>query len=209
MPRPLPNLKRRAPVRDPRKRVVLFCEGRNTEPEYFRALEKLGCLAYLDIRGGCGSPDAIATQAIGEKRKKTPGKAWYEADDEIWAVFDRDEHEHYEQAIAQCSASGVNIARSNPCFEVWIILHFQDYHRPDNRHDVQRILEELCPEYDRNRGKTADFSSIVLRVRDAEERAERQLKCRSDEGDEYNAPSTTVFHLTRSILGPPNMTSAT
>ena len=123
----------------------------------------------------------------------------YEEQDEVWAVFDRDEHDKYEEAIIYCESNSVSVARSNPCFELWLILHEEDYDRPDGRKYVQKRLESMIPEYDVNKGKTPDCQEMVSRVEEAERRAEALLRRRDEEGDPFGCPSTTVGQLTKGI----------
>ena len=117
----------------------------------------------------------------------------------LTAVFDRDEHPNFDEAVALCVASPVGVARSNPCFEVWLILHKMDFDRPDGRHAVQTHLQSLCPEYDAAKGKRPDCVSLMDQLDAAERRAERQLAAREAEGKPYGPPSTTVFNLIRAI----------
>jgi hypothetical protein len=114
-------------------------------------------------------------------------------------VFDRDEHPRYEDAVRLCSAAGVGVARSNPCFEVWLILHETNYDKPSGRHDVQAHLAVLRPEYDPSGRKLPACGNLIKRVEEAEQRAELQLQRRDKEGMPFGPPSTTVFRLTREI----------
>ena len=98
-----------------------------------------------------------------------------------------------------CERSGVGVARSNPCFEVWLILYEWDYNRPNRRQSVQADLKALRPEYDPKRAKTPDCDELVRRVKNAEERAAAQLRERELNGNPYGNPSTTVGYLTRAV----------
>lgn len=153
--RSLPPLKRRSPIREPRQRFTLFCEGERTEPAYFRALKVAVRHALIDIcvNPAAGVPYTIAEEAAkllrGNRRSKRNS---YETRDEVWAVFDRDKHPRYEEAVEHCRAHGVKVARSNPCFEVWLILHEQDYNKPDGHKSVQAYLQSLRPEYRSRQG---------------------------------------------------------
>ena len=98
-----------------------------------------------------------------------------------------------------CESNGIRVARSDPCFELWIILHERDYDRACTRRDVQRELASRRPEYDRDGAKTPDCADLVQRVEEAERRAEAQLQRRVAEGDPHGNPSTTVGRLTRAI----------
>jgi hypothetical protein len=123
----------------------------------------------------------------------------FEENDTVWAVFDQDIHPNFDKAVQLCSANNVNVARSNPCFEIWLILHIEDFQKSDGRLAVQKHLRRLRPEYDPNKGKTADCLKLIEQIEQAEQRAERQLKLRAEERNPFGAPSTTVFQLTLAI----------
>lgn len=191
---------RRRSVRDRRRRFVLFCEGRNTEPGYFRAIRRFcaGGAVAIRIVLGLGVPMAVAERAADERRQLRARGA-DRGGDRVWAVFDRDSHPEYEEAAALCERYGVEVARSDPCFELWLILHIEEYDKACGNSDVQRRLETLRPEYNRKGAKTADFTGLIRRVENAEERAAAQLRLREREGNPFGNPSTTVGNLTRAI----------
>jgi hypothetical protein len=201
------DLRRRGQERDPKKKFWLFCEGKNTEPMYFDALGVMcrETLIEVNVAGAVGDPSKIAEVAgkkssqLGCSAKGGKKLESYEMRDEVWAVFDRDIHARFEEAIKSCNDLGVHVARSNPCFEVWLILHFVDYHKPDHRHSVQKTLQKHCPEYDPKRGKNVNCAVLIKNIAQAEARAELQLAQRSEERIPFGAPSTTVFQLTRKI----------
>jgi hypothetical protein len=140
----------------------------------------------------------VATQRMAEIRK-SKGRDSFAANDRVWAVFDRDEHPHHAEAVETCVRAGVEVARSNPCFEVWLILHYCDYGKPDGRHVAQKAFADLHASYDPRKGKGVSASEFISEVEKAEARAEAQLLARENEGQPYGAPSTTVGHLTASI----------
>ena len=206
MARKNPELRRRGPVREPKKTFYLFCEGKNTEPDYFHALKRKfndPLIRVIPTAVG-GVPLTIAklsaeqANAIGKGAKRKRAKQSYQEDDEVWAVFDRDEHPHIDEAKQLCKANNVGIAFSDPCFELWLILHIEDFNRACDRHDVQRVFGEIHEGYDRRGAKTADFSALLENLEEAERRADTLLRRRREERGGTN-PSTTVFNLTRSI----------
>lgn len=209
--RSVASLERRAHRREPRKQFFIYCEGANTEPDYFYALAKTCSDSMIRVRpvGGVGVPMTVAERAFSKleelglsegigKRKKLSS---FEEGDEVWAVFDRDKHPRYYEAIAFCKENGMRLGYSNPCFEVWLILHIQDYHNCEDHHQVQKRLKTIHPSYNPHKGKTADCSSLVRKVEVAERRAELQLRARRDEcgGRHLGPPHTTVGHLSKSI----------
>ena len=205
--RPIPGLKRSPDSRRPKRLFTLFCEGRNTEPAYFEALRRscADTLVEVDSHGGIGVPMTIAERAVEFARERglhprsRKKKDSYERDDEVWAVFDRDEHPKFNDAVALCEGGGVGVGCSSPCFELWLILHEQEFDQLRNRHEVQRKLQQLRPEYDRSGQKVPDCDDLVKRVADAERRAKAQLKLREEEGIPNQSPSTRVGLLTAAI----------
>lgn len=205
--RQISPLQRRSAQRDPKRRFTIFCEGKCTEPAYFDALRRhfADALIAIRIEPAAGVPYTLAEKAAAHAReaasdaRRRGRRDSYEKQDETWAVFDRDEHPRHAEAVLLCERHRVGIARSNPCFEVWLILHEQEYDKPDGRHAVQRLLRDLRPEYDPNRAKSPDCASLIGRLAEAERRGEAQLERRKRDGAPFAAPSTTVWQLTRAI----------
>jgi len=194
---------RRPPNREPRRIYYLFCEGRNTEPGYFDALRQTVRGALIEIQSfpATGDPSAIAAAAVAHhKSVRRKSKNSFERQDEVWAVFDRDNHAHYYDCIDSCRQSGVGVANSNPCFELWLTLHIEEYHRDDGRQAVIKHLRKLRPDYDPTT-KTMDFSDLIRTIDDAERRGGILLKRRTEEqhGKNLGPPYTMVFELTRAI----------
>ena len=205
--RSVPDLKRRKAQLDPRRRFILFLEGGKTEPAYFDALERAcrGALIDIESHPGVGVPYTIAEKAVERARKlglaprSRRRKDSFEDRDQVWAVFDRDEHPRFNEAVELCRNHGVGVGRSNPCFELWLILHERDYDRPNDRHAVQAELRRLRPEYEIGGAKTPDCDDLIRRVEDAERRCDEQLRRREEEGSPFGNPSTTVGQLTTAI----------
>jgi hypothetical protein len=204
----VPALRRRPARREPKRLFTIFAEGRNTEPAYFRALAAVyrNTLIGVEIKRGVGVPYTIADRAAERARQGRTHRNSYEEHDEIWAVFDRDKHPRIDDAVALCVGSRVGVAYSNPCFELWLILHETDFDKPDDSHSVQAYLCVLRPEYDPASTKLPNCSELIARIEAAENRAEAQLARREGEGAPHGRPSTTVFRLTRAIRAAANLT---
>ena len=190
------SFKRQEATRPQRKTFYLFCEGKNTEPHYFEALkQKYKQYVDLRIKGAIGVPMTITKEIIKEKEKKKIDNI----EDQYWAVFDCDEHPCYERAKKECHDRNIPFAYSDPCFELWHILHFQEYDKSCKRHDVQKLAETLIEGYERKTGKTTDFYPLLDKLEEAEERAEKQRQNRETEGRTNGSPSTSIYELTRAI----------
>jgi hypothetical protein len=203
MDRKLSDLRRRKASRAERQRFILICEGEKTEPAYFTALESQypGALIAIDYVAPAGTPITIKdkvqermAELRRERRQNSSAKA-----DTVWAVFDRDDHDKVADAIAGCEGAGAQVAFSNPCFEVWLILHHVDFHAADDRHQVQRRYQGIDDSYDPKGSKTPNCAALMAKVETAEQRGENQCRQREMEGMPRGRPSTTVYHLTRAI----------
>jgi len=196
-----PRLERRSASRSPKILISIICEGKVTEPEYFLSMAR-HCGALIEVNliveRGAGVPTSVVNKAI-ELKSFHQGSDSFEERDQIWAVFDRDEHPNISQAIARAEAAGVSVAYSNPCFELWLVLHYQDHDAPVGRREIQRTLRRLMPGYDPNQSKKAMFDQIRDLIASAEQRAERMEGRRETERNRRGNPSTTVYKLTSEI----------
>ena len=118
-------------------------------------------------------------------------------------MVDRDKHKRFDEAITLCEKNGINVARSNPCFEVWLILHMVDYDRQDESHLVKRMFHNTLSEH--GLAGHAVFEKLMTRIQDAEVRAELMRRRRREEGQLYGCPSTTVGELTKAIRNAGNL----
>jgi hypothetical protein len=117
--------------------------------------------------------------------------------DEVWCVFDVDEHPYVADARERAYAAGLQLAMSNPCFELWLLLHFSDSPGNQHHHEMQARLRARMPEV---RRKHVDFEALIIGYDDAYRRAERLARDARDRGDDVNGnPSTEVYKLTSSI----------
>ena len=145
------SLKRRRASLNPKLGFFLFCEGRNTEPDYFRAIRNSGSGDAINIQviGEVRIPMTLARTAVETvcelERKKNP------LSDQVWTVFDRDNYPQFDDAVALCRQHDIGVPRSDPCFELRLILHLQDFDGPCTCRNIQREIEALQPTYDRNR----------------------------------------------------------
>ena len=66
--------------------------------------------------------------------------------DEFWCVFDVEwprNHPGLKEAMEQARQNNVEVAVSNPCFELWLILHFQDHTAWLDNNDARRVRRKL------------------------------------------------------------------
>lgn len=138
---------RRPPRQGVRKRSFhVFVEGARTEPQYLTYWWRLHrdrvALAIDDFHGG---PAQLVERAIAFRKTELAAerKGQGARVDEVWCVFDIDEHLDVGRAVAAAIQGGINVAVSNPCIEVWFVWHYQDQSAHIHRHDAQRASRTL------------------------------------------------------------------
>lgn len=198
--------KRRVATRDTRPKIVVFSEDKNTEPQYFNGPKRhfSSLLIELEIYPAQGVPMTLveaASKKFSElyKYAKKTGNS-FDQNFEVWAVFDVDEHPHIEDAKAIAKANKVKIACSNPCFEIWLVYHFEDFNKPIDRHRLQSYATEIIPSYDHKEGKSLSFEDFADKTDTAINNSINGLVRRDAEGTAEGNPSSTVFALARSIV---------
>lgn len=134
-PRDVRSLRRRAPQREPFDYVLIVCEGEKTEPNYLR--EMIGYLQLsgtnVKVTGDCGSaPKSVVAEAI----KRFDDDPQF---DRVFCVFDRDGHAGYAGSVqrvrehrlerrdgrTRLGRATFEAITSVPCFEYWVLLHFE------------------------------------------------------------------------------------
>jgi RloB-like protein len=124
----------------------VFVEGLRTEElylTYWRRQYRDRVLVEIDPhRGG---PLQLVERAVEAQRNEARDarKGRGRPHNQIWCVFDRDQHPNFARAIDLANRHGINLAISNPCLELWFILHFEDETKYLERQEAQHRAEEL------------------------------------------------------------------
>ena len=122
---------RREAFRDARL-IVIASEGKDTERIYFKALAKeytnprvhVHILERSEDEQNNSSPEHVLKQLNDYKSQYE-----LEADDELWLVVDKDRWTEamLSRVATECSQEvAMHMALSNPCFELWLLLHLED-----------------------------------------------------------------------------------
>ena len=193
------SLRRRRSFRKPLARFLIVCEGKVTEPVYFDDIRRMerGIIELEIVPGGV--PKTVVERAV-DMKKQSERDAKRRQDenlryDSVWCVFDIDEHPFVPEAKQQAQANAINIAVSNPCFELWFLLHFQDQTAHIERQKVQHLCRELMPGYQKM--PPSDF----LRPNQVKA-VERAIQLENWQESRDNAggnPSTGVYRLIQQI----------
>jgi hypothetical protein len=196
------DLRRRKWITEPRPRVLVCCEGEVTEPSYLNGLkaELRIRLVHIEVVPGGSNPKTLVDFAV-QKKEEAERDARRERDDnlgfdEVWCVFDVNRHEHIPEAKQKAGANSISLAISNPCFELWLLLHFQDQHAHIERHHVQSACRDHMPGYD----KEVPFELVFPHYQSAVQRALELDHWQETRGCAGENPSTGVHRLTERIM---------
>lgn len=112
-------------------RHLIVCEGKETEPRYFEGLKAA-------LRTADGRKVAVVVRGSG---KHTLGLLEYAEEvcryapdsfDHVWLVFDKDDFsaDEFDRVGRECAATLGSVCTfhalwSNPCFEIWPLLHLR------------------------------------------------------------------------------------
>lgn len=189
MPKRRPQNNRR-----PRNKFYIYCEGEKTEPNYIRSY--IGSLRDGALRDvvrvqstNKNTPMQLVDVAVAHKKNgaSLPG-------DIFWVVYDRESVAKYsddlhDRAFVKANANEVNIALSNVCFELWLILHFLDSSAPYSSFDDLIKRSPLKAEFKKASGKDYEksdadvFNFVSGRINDARINALKLNKASLDFAD--------------------------
>ena len=120
---------------------LIATEGTKTEPNYLKALKnELEATNRFNID--------ISIEGKGKATTALVNKVIRQIDncnqeyDRVWAVFDKDEFDDFDDAIKLAESKSINCAWSNECFELWLLLHFKEVSTPTGRKDLFEELEQ-------------------------------------------------------------------
>ena len=112
--------------------IVVASEGKDTERIYFKALAKeytnprvhVHILERSEAEQNNSSPEHVLKQLNDYKEQYA-----LEADDELWLVVDKDRWTEamLSRVATECAQDDyMHMALSNPCIELWLLLHLVD-----------------------------------------------------------------------------------
>jgi hypothetical protein len=175
---------------------VIATEGNKTEPQYFALLNDEVVLVQVQVIKGQhdSAPKHVLNRMEEHLRKQR-----LLVGDEAWLVIDKDQWTqvqigalHDWTQLHACRA----LAVSNPKFEFWLLLHFEDGAGVSTPQDCKQRLKRHLPNYDKGIGHG---QISLMQVQDAIARAKRR-----DQPPCADWPRTagvsTVYKLVENIL---------
>ena len=187
------TFERRRQERTRRKLFVLAVEGRKTEKEYFALFMQKGSVVKVEClpSGNNSSPKKVLRRMEVRLRSEA-----LESSDEAWLVVDRDKWPDEQVLLLHAwtnKAANYSLALSNPKFEYWLLLHFEDGQGVVTARDCDERLKKYLPDYD----KGIDSQKFTrLRI----DQAIQHAAARDEGGTWPSKPGSTVYRLVQNIL---------
>jgi hypothetical protein len=163
--------------------VVIVCDDTRTAPAYFgvlkREIRRHVSLNVVTAPSSSASPTDVVKRAIAEQAELVQ-----DTDEEdttaVWALIDlegqADQRAQAKQAKELSDKQGVSVACSDPCYEVWTLLHLEDTGAQftDCKAVLRRVKQCWKGRFREEFGRKgrADYSKIIDSRHEAVTRAE-------------------------------------
>ena len=168
------NLERKMGRRATYDRLLIVCEGEKTEPNYFneiRQFHRLPSANVLAIPSEYGTqPQKVVDYAYDHCNKNNK---W----EKVFCVFDRDNHPNFSNAMDSVMSKDRRLKNdqgekinfyaipSAPCFELWLLIHFEEITVEISRHDLIKRLKKRMSGYEKS------DECVFAKTKDSLERA--------------------------------------
>ncbi len=152
------KLARSAGTKPPYDRILIVCEGSKTEPLYFDDIRKLNRIPTAHVTVLPSELGTEPRQVVDHSLAVFLESRAYER---VYAVFDRDDHRTYVDALKRAEELNGSLTNDNgetvvfeaiptvPCFELWLLLHFEEVYAFAHRTEVVGKLKAHLPNYEK------------------------------------------------------------
>jgi len=127
----------------------VFYSGKVTEGGYFEELrddlageaKNKNKSQFIHLKFAEGTPKQVVESAMTEVTNRKQKGTDNISNDIVWVVFDKDDFgANYSCAVEWAEKNEMDVAYSNECFELWLLLHFQEQTSPIGRGQLAEIL---------------------------------------------------------------------
>ena len=155
------QIKHKRTRRDGKPRILILCEGKQTEPNYFTGFKQVKRLTNIVVRRPRRKQVGPAGLLARLREELEDDLDW----DEIYCILDHDgrdaEIRKFKTKLTainqETNSPQIEMILSNPCFELWLLLHFEFTDRPFTSGGINSACENVIkklrrhlPEYRKN-----------------------------------------------------------
>jgi len=188
------SFKRRAPYLSYRKLFLIATEGARTEPIYFDMFN--GPQATIHVRLLPAKKHDTSPPQVLKRAEDFAREIGIRKDDEVWIVIDRDqwtEQQLYGVCLG-CRTSAFALAVSNPKFEYWLLLHFENGSGISSSTDCTQRLMRYLPHFSKTH---LEVEKLKPGIPDAIRRGEEKDRPPCEDWPRTNG--STVYRLVRRL----------
>lgn len=191
------KFERKGSMRRYKRLFFIVAEGACTEPKYFSVLNRF----KSDIHVICteGRHDSDPKHLL-KKMKTALRKQTLKEGDEAWIVADRDEWpENDVEKLYEWSRKSdkFGLVISNPCFELWLLFHFDPGNDAATKNQCIAKLRSCCLNYSKNLERVTITKDMV---NTAIERSSQRELSYPEEKWPRSAGYTTMHKLVKKML---------
>lgn len=182
------DLERKLAQRPSYDRILIVSEDTKSSPNYFKEIRQHHRLLTASVQVEPSmlgtAPKHVVEYAKqlflkGDSHKRINPRAF----ERVYAVFDRDDHTTYHEALSVANSLDGKFRNDDrrkvtfraiasvPCFELWLLLHYEDIRHGVHRNEIQRRLKSYIPGYEKGAG--GYFELTRGRIDEATQRARK------------------------------------
>jgi len=177
---------------------VIATEDTNAPKQYFKIFEKMSSrvsIVVCETTDNRSSPRHVIDRLVEHRRNEDLNE-----DDQLWALLDTDhwiKRNHVaglNEARAVARQNGIRLAMSNPCFDLWLLLHHMDLPCGHGICDANGVAEHMRRngvQFNKQRLNVGDYTPATVRL--AIERSVRMMA--ADAGSGWPQSTGTQMHL--------------
>ena len=189
-------------TRDERETLIIACEDSISAPLYFLAI-------FADLK--TNHEIAASSLVIANHKHTDPCGVLqdlldypnYQDFDHQWIVIDRDAErtnggghtlENFNQAITSADSKNIRVAYSNPCFEIWYLLHFEYRNTAMDRDElIEKLVHDI--QYKKNELPSLNQEQQDTAINNAQKLINSWKNIQAITRPATDNPSTTVHKL--------------
>ncbi len=191
-----------------RETLVIACEDSVSAPLYFKAIfddliknHAIAASSLVIAKHKHTNPDGVLKDLLDHPN--------YQDFDHQWIAIDRDEErtnggghtlENFNRAIDRAKSKGIKVAYSNPCFEIWYLLHFDYRDTVINRDELVQLLKHNY-RYEKNQLFTLNQDQQRIAINNAKNLIQSWVNTQGTTKPATDNPSTTVHDLVTLLNG--------
>lgn len=176
-----------------RQVIMVLSEGTITERRYLHRMAESNRSVTLKFGKSGKSPDKLVVEA----QKMRSHSMWAGKFDQLWCIFDVDHLglQRINEICNNADRDNVKTVVSNPCFELWLVLHKERQNGQVTSDAIQRRAEDLRL-IDGKEIAAAGWSCLFGNYEDAKARAKALDEMHRQIGSPSGSnPSSDVWKL--------------